>query len=84
MSVSGFDTVEAATAATSTTATLVSASQAHFQQPLSSNNTLSANTVAGLQQPLSSQNQRPHPHLLPNVSSTQHSNTALLTFTGNV
>ena len=79
MSVSGFDTVEAATAATSSTATLASASLAHSQQPQSSSGTLSA-TVAGLQ-PLSSQNQRPHQaHLVSNLSS-QHSNTAALLHT---
>ena len=80
MSVSGFDTVEAATAATSSTATLASASLAHSQQPQSSSGTLSA-TVAGLQ-PLSSQNQRPHQaHLVSSIVSSQHSNTAALLHT---
>ena len=79
MSVSGFDTVEAATAATSSTATLASASLAHSQQPQSSSGTLSA-TVAGLQ-PLSSQNQRPHQAHLVSSLSSQHSNTAALLHT---
>ena len=55
MSVSGFDTIEVATAATTTTTILASASTSNSQQPLIGDDTIMA-TMSGLQ-PFSAQNQ---------------------------